>query len=210
MPAYEFLRAWMRKGEVSIYCGISIDGHFCAFVLSSEALRLFVELDIPLDLSLVFTGYSDPDLESQQHTVPEQTSGAAQTQNSAYSDVTVRFELDAQLGSANAATRLEAVAVQVGSRGWEPVGEKRATKSIFITAPVDSAEGLDAHFTWIGSFISQNADIIRQLNGTAVRLPVVSCNFATQRDQVTTTISSRVLRCLTEMDIPVEFTVKIA
>src|SRR5260370_29397461 len=27
LPAYEFLRAWMRKSEISIYCGLSIDDH---------------------------------------------------------------------------------------------------------------------------------------------------------------------------------------
>ena len=44
--------------------------------------------------------------------------------------------------------------MQIGSRGWEPAGEKRGAKSLVINTPVDSAEGLDAHFRWIDSFIS--------------------------------------------------------
>jgi hypothetical protein len=210
MPAYEFLRAWMHKGEVSIYCGISIDGDSRRFVLSSEALKLFVELDLTLDLSLVFTGYSDFDLEHRESGVAGgQTPEAAQTSDRAYSEASLRFDLDAELGPAGAATRLEAAAVQVGSGGWEPAGEKRGAKSLVINAPVDSTQGLDAHFRWIDSFISQHSDTIRELKATATCRPIVSCSFTTQRDQDTSTITSRALRLLTEMDIPVEFTVKL-
>src|SRR5690348_6789663 len=58
-PAYEFLHASAQKGEVSIYCGVTVDASSYVLMLSAEALKLFVELDTPFDLSLVFTAYNE-------------------------------------------------------------------------------------------------------------------------------------------------------
>jgi len=58
-PRYSFLRALKRTTEVRSFCGVIVDGTKCSFGLSAEALRLFTEVDIEMEVSLIFGGYSD-------------------------------------------------------------------------------------------------------------------------------------------------------
>ena len=58
-PHYDFLRTLMVKHGVRIYCGITVEGDACGFVIPFEALRIFVELGINMSLGFVFMGYSD-------------------------------------------------------------------------------------------------------------------------------------------------------
>jgi hypothetical protein len=200
--AHEFLRAWTHKGEVSIYCGITSDVNSYLLVLSPEVLDLFVELGDSLELSLIFTVGDEP---GEAPLSPEQIPEAVKSPSSSAS---LCFEMAARPGWPSAATDLGSAAVRTGSGGWQAVDEKPGVKSLSITAPVDQAHELETHLQWIDEFISQNLEAIRELI-VAPAGAVVECSFATPRDLDTISLTSAACRPLAELNIPIEFNVRL-
>jgi hypothetical protein len=56
-PHYNYLRSLKTLAEVYVYCGVNCDTDQCGFSLSSEALTMFTELSISLELTIL-TGAS--------------------------------------------------------------------------------------------------------------------------------------------------------
>jgi len=53
MPHYQFILSMRPKARVDIYCGLTLYREQNGLQLAPEALKLFVELDTPLDISIL-------------------------------------------------------------------------------------------------------------------------------------------------------------
>jgi hypothetical protein len=52
-PHYEFLRSLKCDAQLHIYCGYNCDNEQDGFTLSPEALAIFTELEIPMELHIL-------------------------------------------------------------------------------------------------------------------------------------------------------------
>lgn len=53
-PRLSFLKTLKNEAEVRIYCGLNAGSSKCEWSFSSEELKLFVDLGIPLEVTVLF------------------------------------------------------------------------------------------------------------------------------------------------------------
>jgi hypothetical protein len=53
-PHYEFIRSLKANAEIYVYCGVNCDSDQCGFGLTSEALSIFTELGIKMEVTVLF------------------------------------------------------------------------------------------------------------------------------------------------------------
>ncbi len=197
LPHYDYLRPLRGIYEVSSYCGVSVDGDRCQFQVSPEALAIFVELGIDMDISLIFADYSD---------VESQPRGSTQ--------VDVRFHSKGSSASFQATgggLDLDGISSALGmvpsearrSTDLDPSGKAYATDSWSLVARLPRADQLDAHLKWLGMALLPHSGFLRSLKSRAELL--VRCDFGTGSDTGGVSISPGGLRTCTELEIPLEF-----
>ncbi|HBB89634.1 MAG TPA: hypothetical protein DC047_18665 [Blastocatellia bacterium] len=52
-PHYDFIKSLKSNAELSVYCGFNCDGDQCGFSLTPEALAIFTELGIPMEVTVL-------------------------------------------------------------------------------------------------------------------------------------------------------------
>jgi hypothetical protein len=53
-PHYDFIRFLKSNAELTIYCGLNCNNDQCGFSLTPEALSIFTELGIPMEVTILF------------------------------------------------------------------------------------------------------------------------------------------------------------
>lgn len=196
-PHYDFLRQLKKKYEISSYCGISVDGDSCRLEISPEALKIFVDLGVDMDLSIIFAGYSEQ--EPRPSTAAVEV-GYDQTGSSvSFQVVGIGLDVDAisaTLGLAPSATHR--------SGDIDVSGKPYPDDFWSILAACSGGVELDAHFRWLGTVLLPHADFLRSLGLRAELL--IRCNFGTESDIGGVGISPEGLKVCTDLGIPLEFT----
>jgi hypothetical protein len=59
-PYYDFIQSLKTNAEISIYCGINCDSDQCGFSLTPEALSIFTELGIKMEVTVLFDSEDSP------------------------------------------------------------------------------------------------------------------------------------------------------
>jgi len=197
MPHYDFLRGLQGKYDLSVYCGITIQGDRGQFLVPPDALRLFVELGIDMDLSLIFSGYSD--LEA----VNADAANAIDPLRSEGSDAS--FEVSGNpLDVSQIARTLGIGSSQTqrpGDAGFS--GKLSPTNFWFLAAPVSRSSELDAHLRWFGTKLLPHVEFLKSLKTQCEML--IKCNFVTRSDTGGVVISAEGLKAMTELDINLDF-----
>ncbi len=197
MPHYEFLHALQGKCELSVYCGITIEGDRGQFRVPSDALTLFVELGIDMDLSLIFTGYSElgplnAGTASANDQLPSEGADASFEVSGATLDVS---QISKTLGMGFSQTDRPGDASS--SRKLPP------TNLWSVVAPVPRSSELDAHLRWLGTMLLPHVEFLMSLKVQCEM--VIQCNFVTRSDTGGVIISAEGLKTFTELDIPLDF-----
>jgi hypothetical protein len=194
-PHYDFLRTLMVRHGVRSYCGISVDGDSCRFVIPPEALRIFVELGINMSLGLVFMGYSDLDTPSIQ------TAGVSQRQKTSASFELIGTDIDV-----NAISGVLGLAPSDAHRFGQPDPSGKpypSSRWSIMATPSSGTDDLDAHLRWLSNVLSRHSDFLRSLMGAADFL--VRCNFITETDTGGLEISPEALKPLVDLNISMDF-----
>ncbi len=196
----EFLHALNKRFEVTSYCGISVDGDSCRLLLTAESLQIFFSLDIDLNLSAVFTGYSDlhgtvhdkVDLEHADD-LPSNERIRASFQVSA-------FEQDLQ--DISDGLGLES---SVDHR-WEAPSSSGEPYQLdlwsIVSAPGPGAS-VDQYLRSLAAGLLPRYDYLRRLKRRAGLL--ARCEVGTVSDNPVFAISPAALRICEDLDIPLEF-----
>lgn len=53
-PYYEFIQALKENARIYFYCGVNCQSDQCGFTLTSEALSIFTELGISMEVTVLF------------------------------------------------------------------------------------------------------------------------------------------------------------
>jgi Domain of unknown function (DUF4279) len=53
-PHYDLIRSLKSNAEISIYCGLNCENDQCGFSLTTDALTIFTELGIPMEVTILF------------------------------------------------------------------------------------------------------------------------------------------------------------
>jgi hypothetical protein len=53
-PHLAFLRSFQNEAELRIYCGLTVPNPPCKFSFSPEELKMLVDLEIPLEVTVLF------------------------------------------------------------------------------------------------------------------------------------------------------------
>jgi hypothetical protein len=199
LPSYKFLRSLKGECDLSIYCGVTIEGDRCQFRTSSSALRLFTELGIDMDLSLVFTGYSD--------SVSPDTGTASAKDQLDSEGARASFQIFGTVFDADKISRT----IGGGSLQARPSGDASVPKDSspsdvwFLLPDVPQSTDLDAQLRWLGARLSPQVGFL-----TSLKRPIdmlIQCNFITGSDTGGVVLSSLGLEVCTKLDIPLEFKV---
>ena len=197
LPHCEFLRSLRGKCDLSIYCGITTDGDRCQFHLSSDSLRMFAELGIDMDLSLVFTGYSNSEPLSSE------TANVNDKLNSEGAEASFHI-IGAALDESWISNALGIASSKTNGRGYASVyGNPPPTNSWSLVAAVPRSSDLDKHLRWLGATLLPSAGFLLALKEKGTML--VLCDFVTRSDTGGVVISAEGLRICTELDIPLDF-----
>jgi Domain of unknown function (DUF4279) len=197
VPHYGFLQELQRKCDLSVYCGITIEGDRGRFRVPAEALRLFVELEIDMDLSLIFTGYSDQE---------RLNSGRASANDQVRSEgADASFEISGTTFDVSQISKKLGVEFSQTYPAADASSSKRlsATKLWSLVVPVPRSSELDAHLRWLGTTLLPHVELLMSLKGQSDML--IRCNFVTRSDTGGVIISAEGLRAFTELNIPLEF-----
>jgi len=187
--------------DLSIYCGVTIEGDRCQFRIPSAALSVFTELGIDMDLSLVFTGYSN------LGQLGTETPSAEDQSNS--EGARASFNI---FGTAFDADRISRV-LGGGSSHSSPRGNASASKNRSPTdvwslvADVPQSTELDGHLRWLGGRLSPQVGFLTSLKGQVDML--IRCNFITRSDTGGVIVSAAGLEICTKLDIPLEFNARL-
>jgi len=190
LPHYDLVRSLARRYELSSYCGISVDGDSCRFELSPGALMIFAELAMDMNLSLVFTGYSESEMPSARSTDLGRSAASFEVAGSGLEGIlsTLGFQ-----------------PAQGGSPGSQLVsGDRRPGDVWSLVAPLPGSEPLDAHVRWLAEALLPRSDLLLSLKGSAELL--VRCKFVTGSDTGGLGISPHALGVCTGLETPLEFT----
>jgi hypothetical protein len=62
-PHYAYLRSLKVVADVYVYCGVNSDSDQCGFSLSPEALALFSEVGMSLEITILSDAYNDSNID---------------------------------------------------------------------------------------------------------------------------------------------------
>jgi Domain of unknown function (DUF4279) len=204
-PHYGFIMALKETAQVRSYCGFTADDRG-SFRVSGEGLRFFSELDIDMELSLVFLGPPDSGVVSHE---PEPTEPRAK----AYEQGSGAYRTESEL-----ALRITAGSLDLGgisrALGFEPseihrAGDLDASGNPYpsdfwsLTVPLLKTDELDDHFKWLRMALLPHSDFLQSIKHNAEIL--VYCSFGTESDTGGVSISPEGLETCTVLDIPLEF-----
>ena len=198
----EELLALKRTCQVRSFCGVITKGSNCRFSLSPKALKLFTELGVEMETSLIFLGYSDEKaLNSSFVDINEQEpTGESERYRTS---VHVSLEISSQsVGSANVLRQLRTEFAESKSL-LELVGNE----TLSLSVPVGQHSDLDTHFRWLEEFLRPHADLIRSLNRD--RNVTIHCRFGTESDTGGFGISAEALRVPVELGIGIDFDIRL-
>jgi hypothetical protein len=202
-PGYALLRSLKDKAEVRSFCGILIEGDSASFRVSAEALKLFVELGVDFELSLIFVGYSDGQSAAPELPTPECDSDTYRTEARVFFDLRGNSKDVAEAWGA-----LGGKPSEVHHAGEvDTWGNPYLTDQWSLAAPVGPGEELDRHLKWLADFLLRHADSIRSLTGDIEAL--VRCDFGTESDNGGLGISAQALRAPVDLDLPFHFNVRL-
>lgn len=204
-PHYGFLRALKETAQVRSYCGFSADDRG-SFRVSGEGLSLFTELDIDMEIGLVFLGPSDSSAISEEHGPTDAEVNARERGSGTY-----RTKSEVILEVTGASLDLSGISRALGhepsetrrSGDLDSSGRVFATDLWSLAAPLPREEKLDAQLRWVGNVLLRRSDFIRSLSGKADLL--LRCNFGTESDTGGLEMSSEALKALVDLNIPMNF-----
>jgi Domain of unknown function (DUF4279) len=185
-PRYESLRAFMKEYDVSVYCGITVEGTSCSFTISPEALGVFVELDIPLDLTYIFTGYSEPACSEGLGGEDAAVSKRPGTTGTVESACEVELRVPGgvrKLGEGSVLT---------------PSGVSES-----LRVPVDRGAAPEEHLRWLAGFLEEGAHVISSWRKSSSVL--VRCELGVENDYGEFNLSGTAMAPLVRSGIPLEF-----
>lgn len=194
LPRYGFIRRLSREYEVSSYCGISVDGNDCRFRLPSEALRIFVDLGIAMNLTVIFISDS----------ASESPSGAAGIAHAQSPGTGASFEVVGEPGDVGEVAReLNLLAPYASQAGESEAAAKVQRSAVWVvTAPPMPEASLDAQLIWLASELSPYSAFLRSVTrGVA---PLIRCVLRSERDISDQSFSPEGLSFLTSVGIPLE------
>lgn len=206
-PHYDFLHALKKTAQVRSYCGFTADDRL-TFRVSGENLRLFTELDIDMELSLVFLGPPDSDVVSEEAEPEGADVNAYECGTGAY-----HTESEVSLQATGNALDLIGISRALGlkpseihrSGDLDSEGKAYPVDLWSIKSPLSKFDELNAHFKWLGMAVLRHSDFIRSLASRSEL--VVRCNFGTESDTGGVDISPEGLKVCTELGIALEFNV---
>lgn len=195
-PHYGFLRT-LKKNEYEVrsYCGISVDGAKCRLDIPPDSLKIFVELGIAMDLTIIFVG--DPESESP--------SDKAKLLSAQPLGTSVSFEVLGEPGNVSEVAKELSMLASYAHQRREPkvLTEKERAASWSLTAPLLQDDGLDAQLIWLATELSPYSSFLR--SAVSKIAPLVHCVLRTERDINDQSFSPEGLSFLTSLGIPLEF-----
>ena len=202
-PYYSFLRGLKQTAEVRSFCGIIADGAECNLRLSPAAFRLFTDLDVQMELSLIF-GAEDlprPSLRDREELPQGGPTGPYRTESQVHL-VARGHDLDG--GPISPGLGIQSLRIS-------PRGEIEAAAEVgdswSLLVPVGRQDKLDQHLRWLGSFLSRHADFIRsQSKGREL---AIHCAFETSSEMGGVDISSEALRLPVELGLVLSIDVRL-
>jgi len=189
-PRYESLRSFMKQYDVSVYCGITVEGATCSFAISPEALSVFVELDIPFDLTYIFTGYSEPACSEGLRVEDVAVANRPGTTG------TVESGCEVELRVVSGGRKLGEGSVLASSGVSEP-----------LRVPVDRRAAPDEHLRWLAGFLEEGADVISSWRKSSSVL--VRCDLDVENDYGEFSLSGAAMAPLLRAAIPLEFCISL-
>lgn len=204
-PHYGFLRKLKEGAGVRSYCGFLADDR-CAFQVSGGALRLFTELAIDMEISLVFIGPPDADASPEVPGLSHAEIGARDWESESYrteSKVCLQV-IGPSLDFGRISRTLSLDAPETYRSGDVDRSGKTYTADVWsVTAPLSKTDEVDAHFRWIRMALLPHSDFLRSVKrGADV---ILRCDFRTECDTGGARISPEGLELSALVDIPLEF-----
>ncbi|MGH9352949.1 MAG: DUF4279 domain-containing protein [Terriglobia bacterium] len=199
VPRYDFIRRLRENHEVSSYCGISVDGDNCRFQISPESLRMFVDLGIAMNLTVIFIGGSESGSTSD-------APGSARTESPG---TITSLEATGKPSDLSEVARELNHLASYASRAGEPEASANAERPAFwaLTAPEVLEGGLDAQLIWLATELMPYASFLRPITPRVGLL--VRCVLRTESDISDQSLSPEGLSFLTSLEIPLEFDVSL-
>ncbi len=193
-PHYQFLRTLREKYEVRSYCGISSEGVRCQFRVSPDALRIFVDLGIAMNLTVIFVG--GPECGASSDTAG---TGRAQSPGS-----TVSLEFVGEASDVGEVSReLGPVAAHAREAGASGEWETRQGRGCWsVAAPASREEGPDAQLVWLAAELFPYASFLKSVVSRVE--PVVRWSLRTESDIIDQSLCPEGLSLLTSFGIPLE------
>lgn len=197
-PHYDFLRSVKPKYDLSTYCGISVEGERSQFRVPPSALRFLVDLGSDMDLSYVFTGYSDlgpQDKDAAPLQVPFDSEGA---------DTSIHV-VGTALGLYDLAKTLSIDPSLIRRDDTSgALREVHPANSYSIVASVPQTNEIDMHLRSLGEMLIPRSEIIRSLRGGGAEV-FVQYKFITRSAVCGFVISPEGLQICTDISLPLEF-----
>lgn len=199
----EFRRSASIVGEMDSYCGVSIEGERCSFLLSPEALRLFTDLRVSMYLSLIFAGYSDLGGGSTLSQSDPRASIGRPRVETYHTTSEVRLEGDAEVVERISRKFGLATSATHGLGDREPPEADYAKAARSLRVPLPQNDKLDAHLNWLAVALRAHRNLVRSLkqNGETY----VHCKFGTESDTGGVDISAEALDAFVEFSVPLCF-----
>ncbi len=206
-PAYPFLRRLKDKAEVRSFCGVVAEGE-ARFVLSAKSLQLFTELDIEMELSLVFVGPSaEEPSESSLTTAMIQEDGIGSSEEIGRSKTSSALRLKIMGRDLDFEEISRSLGVQPsevsGTRDLSSFGAPDVVNGWSLSVPVDPEERPNDHFLWLANFLSHHINSFRGLSARNDIL--IHCEYRTENDIGGFGISADALRTPVELGVRLEF-----
>ena len=190
-PHYQFLRMLKQKHEIRSYCGISIRGSGCRFRISPEALNIFVDLGIAMNLTVVFTGESQSELDVSAEGRAEPAGAVAS------------FEIVGKPSDVGeVASELNTLAPYVSRAAESETSAKVQQSSFWVVTAPEVGDGLDAQLIWLASELSPYSSFLQSVARRVA--PLVRCALRAEKDISDQSLSPEGLSFLTSVGIPME------
>jgi hypothetical protein len=203
-PHYGFLRNLSQIAKVRSFCGIVADGTECAFSLSSDDLRLFTEMDIEMEVSLIFVGYSIEDAGALTPLLLEEPT----TDNKAPSYGTrcqVSFEIHGdEIDQMRISDLLRAESSKSGTHSEvSQPKETRSDKVWSLPVLLNPEKAPTEHILSLKRFLTDHADSIRVL--TKKYEVLIRCQVGIEIDNGGFGISAEALKLPVELGLSFNF-----
>lgn len=206
-PHYAFLRSLKKNHQIRSFCGIVADDVTCRFRLSSDALRLFTELDMSFEASLILLGYP-PDLSGEPIRTKDDGTMDQTGQGRYLRKSEVYFELHSDNADARTLSALLKVEPSEFCLDSEPERQGRCSTpggvSLFSVSPESD---LSDQVLRLKGFLQRNADVIRTLKSTSDIL--IRCRFDTSSDNSGFEISANALELPVGLGLSLQFEARL-